>query len=96
MMMRLHNTFSGRLDMLTNVLIWIIVGLIAGWLTGLVVKGRGFGVLGDVIIGLLGGVLGGYIFGLVGVAPTSVLGQIVVSFVGGVLLVAIVRLLRRV
>jgi len=81
--------------MLTNVLIWIIVGLIAGWLTGLVVKGRGFGVLGDVIIGLLGGVLGGYIFGLVGVAPTSVLGQIVVSFVGGVLLVAIVRLLRR-
>jgi len=82
--------------MLTNVLIWIIVGLIAGWLTGLVVKGRGFGVLGDVIIGLLGGVLGGYIFGLVGVAPTSVLGQIVVSFVGGVLLVAIVRLLRRV
>jgi uncharacterized membrane protein YeaQ/YmgE (transglycosylase-associated protein family) len=81
--------------MLSTILIWVVVGIIAGWLTGLVVKGRGFGLLGDLVIGLLGGIIGGLVFGLVGLAPTSWLGQIVVSFVGGVILVALIRLIRR-
>jgi uncharacterized membrane protein YeaQ/YmgE (transglycosylase-associated protein family) len=78
-----------------HILIWIIVGILAGWLTGLVMKGRGYGLLGDLIIGLLGGLIGGWLFGLVGLAPTSWLGQVLVSFIGGVVLVAVVRLLRR-
>jgi len=82
--------------MLTNVVIWIVVGVIAGWLTGLVVKGRGYGLLGDLIVGLLGGIVGGFVLGLVGVAPANWLGQIVVSFVGGVILVTVIRLFRRV
>jgi uncharacterized membrane protein YeaQ/YmgE (transglycosylase-associated protein family) len=81
--------------MLVNVLIWIVVGIVAGWLTGLVVKGRGFGLLGDLIVGLLGGIIGGLLFGLIGMAPTNWLGQIVVSLVGGIVLVALIRLMRR-
>ena len=45
-----------------NILIWIITGIIAGWLTGMVMKGRGYGILGDLIIGLLGGVFAGFVF----------------------------------
>jgi uncharacterized membrane protein YeaQ/YmgE (transglycosylase-associated protein family) len=78
-----------------HILVWIIIGILAGWLTGLVMRGRGYGLIGDLVIGLLGGLLGGWLFGLLGVAPTSWLGEILVSFVGGVVLVAIVRTLRR-
>ena len=50
-----------------NFLAWIVVGLVAGWLAGQVMKGGGYGVLVDVILGILGGFLGGWIFGLLGI-----------------------------
>ena len=77
-------------------LIWIISGVIAGWLAGVLVRGRGFGLLGDLVIGLLGGLVGGWLGGLVGIAATSWLGEIAVAALGGVVLVAVVRILRRV
>ena len=77
-------------------IVWIVVGLIAGWLAGQVMKGGGYGVLVDIILGILGGVLGGWVFGLLGVWPGGgILGAIIVSFVGAVILVAITRLLKR-
>jgi uncharacterized membrane protein YeaQ/YmgE (transglycosylase-associated protein family) len=79
-----------------NILIWIITGIIAGWLAGLIVKGRGFGLLGDLIIGLIGGVIGGWLFGLLGISATGWIGQVIVAAIGGVVLVFIVRLIRRV
>lgn len=78
-----------------NILIWIVSGIIAGWLAGVLVKGTGFGILGDLIIGLIGGLLGGWVFGLVGVSASSWIGQVLVAAVGGVLLVIIIRMLRR-
>lgn len=75
--------------------IWIIGGIIAGWLTGLIMKGKGFGLIGDLIVGLVGGLLGGWLAGLVGIAPTNWIGQIIVAVVGGVILVAIVRAIRK-
>ena len=78
------------------ILIWIIVGIIAGWLAGLVMKGRGFGIVGDLIVGILGGILGGIIFRGLGLGVSGILGEIIVAFVGAVVLVAIVRTLRRV
>jgi uncharacterized membrane protein YeaQ/YmgE (transglycosylase-associated protein family) len=75
---------------------WIVVGLIAGWLAGQVMKGGGYGVLVDIILGILGGVLGGWVFGLLGIWPGGgILGAIIVSFVGAVILVAVTRLLKR-
>ena len=52
-------------------LAWLVVGLIAGWLAGQVMKGGGYGVLVDIILGILGGVLGGWVFGLLGIWPGS-------------------------
>lgn len=77
-------------------MIWIITGLIAGWLAGLIIKGRGFGLLGNIIIGLIGGLLGGWLFSLVGVSVPGWPGQILVAAVGAIVLVFIVRILRRV
>ena len=74
----------------------IIVGLIAGWLAGQVMKGGGYGVLMDIVLGLLGGIIGGWIFGALGVWPLGgIVRSVAVSFVGAVVLVAISRMLRR-
>jgi uncharacterized membrane protein YeaQ/YmgE (transglycosylase-associated protein family) len=79
-----------------NFLSWIVVGLIAGWLAGQVMKGGGYGVLVDIILGILGGFLGGWIFGLLGIgAGSGMIGSIIVAFVGAVILVGITRLIKR-
>ena len=77
-------------------LAWIVVGLIAGWLAGQVMKGGGYGILVDIILGIVGGFLGGWIFGQLGIWPGGgMIGAIVVAFIGAVILVAITRLLKR-
>ena len=77
-------------------LAWIIVGLIAGWLAGQVMKGGGYGVLIDIILGLLGGLLGGWLFGQLGIgAGSGMVGSIIVAFIGALILVGITRLIKR-
>jgi uncharacterized membrane protein YeaQ/YmgE (transglycosylase-associated protein family) len=87
---------KGKGEIIMNILIWIVSGIIAGWLAGLVVKGRGFGLVGDLVIGLLGGVVGGWLAGYVGLQPVNWLGNILVAAFGGVVLVVVIRALRRV
>lgn len=76
---------------------WIIVGLIAGWLAGVVMKGSGYGVVGDIVIGILGALLGGYLFSTVFATGAPVTGlnipSILTAFIGAVLLIFIVRAL---
>ena len=73
-----------------GLLAWIVVGLIAGWLAGKVMKGGGYGVLVDIILGILGGIVGGWVFGLLGIWPGGgMIGSILVAFVGAVILVLI-------
>jgi len=77
-------------------LAWIVVGLIAGWLAGQFIKGGGYGVVVDIILGLLGGVLGGWIFEKLGVSTGGgMIGSIIVAFIGAVILIGITRLLKR-
>lgn len=92
-----------------SILAWIVVGLLAGWLAGGVVKGGGYGVLveprtpdenfssmPDIFLGILGGVLGGWIFGALGIWPSGrIIGSIIIAFVGAVILVWITHLLKR-
>jgi len=74
----------------------IVVGLIAGWLAGQVMRGGGYGILMDIVLGLLGGIIGGWLFGAAGVWPGGgIAGSILVAFVGAVVLVAITRALKR-
>ena len=73
-----------------------VVGLIAGWLAGQVMKGGGYGVVVDIILGILGGLVGGWIFGLLGIwQGGGMIGSIIVAFIGAVILVWITRLIKR-
>ena len=77
-------------------LIWtVVIGLIAGWLAGKVMKGRGYGVLMDIVLGIVGGVIGRSVFGMLGLALWNVIGSIIVSFVGAVILIWLVRQLKK-
>ena len=72
----------------------LIVGLIAGWLTGKIMHGRGYGVLMDILLGLVGGVIGGWIFGAFGIVAYNMIGGIATSTVGAVALVGAAHVLR--
>jgi uncharacterized membrane protein YeaQ/YmgE (transglycosylase-associated protein family) len=79
-----------------SILAWIIVGLIAGWLTGLVMKGSGYGVVVDIILGIVGALVGGFLAGVLFNVDTTTginLTTIVVAFLGAVIVVALVRAL---
>jgi uncharacterized membrane protein YeaQ/YmgE (transglycosylase-associated protein family) len=79
-----------------NYLVWfLIIGAVAGWLAGKVMKGRGFGVLGNIVIGCCGAVLGGFIFSLFGILSRGIIGSLVTSFVGALILLAIVGWLKK-
>ncbi len=75
---------------------WILVGLVAGWLAGKVMKGGGYGVIVDILLGIVGGYVGGWLFGELGIMPGyGVIGSIIVAFIGAVILVGITRLIKR-
>jgi uncharacterized membrane protein YeaQ/YmgE (transglycosylase-associated protein family) len=72
------------------------VGLVAGWLAGMLVKGGGFGLIGDLVVGVVGAVLGGWLFSTLGAsAGGGLLWRIVVATVGAVVLLVIVRIIKR-
>jgi uncharacterized membrane protein YeaQ/YmgE (transglycosylase-associated protein family) len=74
-------------------MIWtIIVGIIAGWLAGKLMKGSGYGVLMDLVLGLVGGVIGGFIFSRLGMGGGGLIWSIIIATVGAVILVWIVRM----
>jgi uncharacterized membrane protein YeaQ/YmgE (transglycosylase-associated protein family) len=75
-----------------NIIIWILIGGISGWLAGLINKGSGFGFFGNIVVGLIGSVVGGYLFGLFGIPDTNFVGSIIVSTVGAVALLFIVNI----
>jgi len=80
-----------------GLLYWLVVGLIAGWLAGLVMKGGGYGIVVDIVLGILGGVIGGWIFSMIGIGTGGgFIGGIIVAFIGAVVLVGITRVLKRV
>ena len=82
--------------MLMNILVWAIVGLIAGWLAGEFTRGTGFGVVGNIVVGLIGALVGGFLAqALFGVDLTTRLNitTIIVSFIGAVLFVLLLRAL---
>ncbi len=79
-----------------NLLWFLIVGLIAGWLAGLVMKGGGYGVIGDMIVGVIGALLGGWLFGQLGFsAGGGLIGAIIVAFIGAVILIFLLRVIKR-
>ena len=78
-----------------GILSWIVVGLIAGWLAGLVVRGGGFGLVGDIVVGIVGALIGGFLAGSLFNVPDAVNGinltSILVAFLGAVILILVLR-----
>jgi uncharacterized membrane protein YeaQ/YmgE (transglycosylase-associated protein family) len=81
-----------------GLLAWMVVGAIAGWLSGQVMKGRGFGLFGDMLVGVAGGLIGGWLAGELFKVPNAVNGfnltSILVAFLGAVVLIVVVRLFQ--
>jgi uncharacterized membrane protein YeaQ/YmgE (transglycosylase-associated protein family) len=78
--------------------VWfILIGLVAGWLAGQLVKGGGFGVIGDIVVGVLGALIGGFLFTSLGVSlGGGLLGAIIVATIGAIVLIFILRVIKRV
>ncbi len=79
---------------LESLLVFLMIGLIAGWLAGVFFKGSGFGVLGDIILGVIGAEIGGWIFGKLGISTYGFLGAVIMAFVGALTLLAMIKLVR--
>jgi len=74
---------------------FLLIGIAAGWLAGQIMKGGGFGLVGDLIVGVIGALLGGFLFGLFGLSATGMLGSLVTATVGAVVLIALLRVINR-
>ena len=84
--------------MLTALIIALVIGAIAGWLAGLLVQGTGFGLMGDIVVGILGALIAAFLFPMLGIALKlggGVLGAIILAFIGAVILLVIVKVIKQ-
>jgi uncharacterized membrane protein YeaQ/YmgE (transglycosylase-associated protein family) len=80
---------------ITGLIIFLVIGAVAGWLAGVIMKGGGYGLVGDIIVGIIGSLIGGWLFGLFGIAAGGLIGSIIAAVVGAIILIAILRLIKR-
>jgi uncharacterized membrane protein YeaQ/YmgE (transglycosylase-associated protein family) len=79
-----------------GIIVWLIIGAIAGWLAGTLLRGGGFGLIGDIIVGIIGAVLGGWLAGVLGLHLASgLISAIITATVGAIVLILIVRVIKR-
>ncbi len=90
----LKNNTGGNMDII-SLLIFLAVGALVGWLAGIIVKGRGFGVIGNIVVGVVGAVMGGFVFGLLGITTGGLLGSIIMGTIGAVILLSIIGVIKR-
>jgi uncharacterized membrane protein YeaQ/YmgE (transglycosylase-associated protein family) len=79
-----------------GIIAWLIIGAIAGWLAGVLVKGGGFGLIVDIIVGIVGAFIGGWLAGLLGIhIGSGIISSIITAIIGAVILLFIIRLFKR-
>ena len=78
-----------------GLILTLIIGAVAGWLAGKIMKGKGFGVIGNIVVGIIGAILGGFLFGLLGVSAGGMLGSLVTATIGAIVLLWIVSLVKK-
>lgn len=81
--------------MITSLIWWVLVGLIAGWAAGKIMKGGGYGVVVDIVLGIVGAVVGGWLMGLLGIHAGGFIGTIIIAIIGAVFLIWLSRLLKK-
>jgi uncharacterized membrane protein YeaQ/YmgE (transglycosylase-associated protein family) len=90
----LHSGFEED-HMAHGIIWWIVVGLIAGWAAGKIMKGGGYGVMADILLGIVGGVVGGWVIRLLGIGSGGFIWSILVAILGAVILIWITRLIKK-
>ncbi|MBK5964401.1 GlsB/YeaQ/YmgE family stress response membrane protein [Thiocystis minor] len=80
---------------ITSLLIFLAIGAVAGWLAGLLMRGGGFGLLGNILVGIVGAVIGGFAFGFLGITASGLIGSIITATAGAVLLLFIIGVLKK-
>jgi uncharacterized membrane protein YeaQ/YmgE (transglycosylase-associated protein family) len=78
-----------------SLLYFLIIGCAAGWLAGQAMKGRGFGLVGNLVVGVIGAFIGGYLFGVFGITVGGVMGELAAAFVGAIVLLFVVGLVKK-
>ena len=80
---------------IAGLIIFLAIGAVAGWLAGTIMKGGGYGLLGNIIVGIIGAVVGGYVFGLFGISIGGLIGSIFTATAGAVLLLFIIGIIKK-
>ena len=80
---------------LQTLLIILAIGAVAGWLAGVIMKGGGYGLLGDIVIGIIGAFIGGFLFGLLGISAGGLAGQIITATVSAIVLIFVLRMFKK-
>ncbi|HAS85956.1 MAG TPA: GlsB/YeaQ/YmgE family stress response membrane protein [Candidatus Competibacteraceae bacterium] len=80
---------------ITAIVIFLVIGAVAGWLAGQIIKGGGFGLVGNIIVGIIGAIIGGVLFNFLGIATFGLLASIISATVGAVILLALIGLFKR-
>ena len=79
-----------------GIIAWLVIGAVAGWLAGKIVEGGGFGLIGDIVVGIIGAVIGGYLAGAIGISiGGGLISSIIVAVIGAVILLFVLRLIKR-
>ena len=78
-----------------NFILFLIIGAVAGWLAGNIMKGRGFGVLGNIVVGIVGSFLGGMLFGALSLKAFGLIGSLITATVGAVVLLYLISLVKK-
>ena len=78
-----------------HLLLFLVIGVVAGFLAGKIMKGAGYGLVGDLIVGVIGAFIGVWVFGLLGIAAEGIIGLLVAAVVGALLLLFVVRLIKK-
>jgi uncharacterized membrane protein YeaQ/YmgE (transglycosylase-associated protein family) len=77
-------------------LIWVVLlGMLAGWLAGQITKGSGFGLFGDLVVGIVGSLLGSFLFGLIGIVAYGLVGRLAMAVIGAIVLLWLIRLIKK-
>jgi uncharacterized membrane protein YeaQ/YmgE (transglycosylase-associated protein family) len=79
-----------------TLIVWLVVGAIAGWLAGVVVKGHGFGVIGNIVVGIVGAFLAGWLLPGLGLGLSGIVGAIIYAAIGAIILLLLIGLIKRV
>ena len=80
---------------ITGLIIFLAIGAIAGWLAGKLMKGGGFGLFGNIVLGIIGAVIGGFVFGLLGISAGGLIGSIITATAGAAMLLFVVKLIKK-